>query len=292
MGAAGSEVAIHSATIALMKMTFDDCRARAASRVRPARCQPEFLFGMLFVIGVLVLAAMKYINPIVAALMHVAGSLLVVFKQPRLVRHGRNSNLITPPIQPDRAITGTRRGRRQLHPGAETCRCPDLRPTIVVRKDAIRPCRPAPNAMPTPQSPARTGETIVAVRGLTKVSRTSGAGPRPGAVDGVDFEVRRGESSACSRPERSGKSTTVKMLLGLALPNPRSHRSLGKSPRPRPHQSRIGTARGVHSTAISTRTKTVDFFGNLFHLSNDERRQRTEQLLTWSDDPARSRSGR
>ena len=34
------------------------------------------------------LAAMKYINPIVAAIMHVAGSLLVVFNSARLVRHG------------------------------------------------------------------------------------------------------------------------------------------------------------------------------------------------------------
>jgi Cd2+/Zn2+-exporting ATPase len=40
------------------------------------------------VIGGLVLAAMKFISPIVAALMHVAGSLLVVFNSARLVRHG------------------------------------------------------------------------------------------------------------------------------------------------------------------------------------------------------------
>ena len=48
----------------------------------------NFLLGVLFVIGGLVLAAMKYINPIVAALMHVVGSLLVVFNSARLVRHG------------------------------------------------------------------------------------------------------------------------------------------------------------------------------------------------------------
>ena len=34
------------------------------------------------------MAALKYINPIVAALMHVVGSLLVVFNSARLVRHG------------------------------------------------------------------------------------------------------------------------------------------------------------------------------------------------------------
>ena len=89
MGAAGSEVAIHSATIALMN---NDLR-RLPVLVRLSRqtrsvINQNFLLGVLFVIGGLVLAAMKYINPIVAALMHVAGSMLVVFNSARLVRHG------------------------------------------------------------------------------------------------------------------------------------------------------------------------------------------------------------
>lgn len=89
MGAAGSEVAIHSATIALMN---NDLR-RLPVLVRLSRqtrtvINQNFFFGVLFVIGGLVLAAMNYINPIVAAIMHVAGSLLVVFNSARLVRHG------------------------------------------------------------------------------------------------------------------------------------------------------------------------------------------------------------
>mgnify|MGYP000970548901 CR=1 FL=1 len=89
MGAAGSEVAIHSATIALMN---SDLR-RLPFLVRLSRqtrivINQNFLFGVLFVIGGLVLAALKYINPIVAAIMHVAGSLLVVFNSFRLVRQG------------------------------------------------------------------------------------------------------------------------------------------------------------------------------------------------------------
>lgn len=89
MGAAGSEVAIHSATIALMN---NDLR-RLPFLVRLSRqtrsvINQNFLFGVLFVIGGLVLAALKYINPIVAAIMHVAGSLLVVFNSFRLVRQG------------------------------------------------------------------------------------------------------------------------------------------------------------------------------------------------------------
>jgi Cd2+/Zn2+-exporting ATPase len=89
MGAAGSEVAIHSATIALMN---NDLRRLPVlirlSRQTRAVIGQNFLLGVFFVIGGLVLAALNYINPIVAAIMHVSGSLLVVFNSARLVRHG------------------------------------------------------------------------------------------------------------------------------------------------------------------------------------------------------------
>src|SRR5437660_6226098 len=89
MGAAGSEVAIHSATIALMN---NDLRRLPflvkLSRQTRAVINHNFLFGVCFIIGGLSLASMKYINPIVAAMMHVVGSLIVVFNSFRLVRHG------------------------------------------------------------------------------------------------------------------------------------------------------------------------------------------------------------
>ncbi len=91
MGAAGSEVAIHSATIALMN---SDLRRLPflirLSRMTRSVINQNFLFGIVFVIGGLVLAALKYINPVVAALMHVAGSLIVVFNSARLVRQGED----------------------------------------------------------------------------------------------------------------------------------------------------------------------------------------------------------
>ena len=104
MGAAGSEVAIHSATIALMN---NDLRRLPVlirlSRQTRSVINQNFLLGVLFVIGGLVLAAMKFINPIVAALMHVAGSLLVVFNSARLVRHGEELEPFhgTAPARPD-----------------------------------------------------------------------------------------------------------------------------------------------------------------------------------------------
>ena len=89
MGAAGSEVAIHSATIALMN---NDLRRLPflvkLSRMTRAVINQNFLFGVFFIIGGLTLAAFGKINPIVAAIMHNAGSLIVVFNSARLVRQG------------------------------------------------------------------------------------------------------------------------------------------------------------------------------------------------------------
>jgi Cd2+/Zn2+-exporting ATPase len=89
MGAAGSEVAIHSATIALMN---NDLRRLPflvrLSRQTRAVINQNFLFGILFVIGGLILAAMNYLPPIAAAVLHVVGSLIVVFNSARLVRQG------------------------------------------------------------------------------------------------------------------------------------------------------------------------------------------------------------
>jgi Cd2+/Zn2+-exporting ATPase len=89
MGAAGSEVAIHSATIALMnndlrRLPFLLRLSRETRRV----INQNFVLGLCFVIGGLSLSTLKYISPIMAALLHVAGSLLVVFNSFRLVRQG------------------------------------------------------------------------------------------------------------------------------------------------------------------------------------------------------------
>src|SRR5207302_1110456 len=89
MGAAGSEVAIHSATIALMN---NDLRRLPflvkLSRMTRAVINQNFLFGVAFIIGGLTLASFGYLNPIVAAIMHNAGSLIVIFNSARLVRQG------------------------------------------------------------------------------------------------------------------------------------------------------------------------------------------------------------
>jgi Cd2+/Zn2+-exporting ATPase len=89
MGAAGSEVAIHSASIALMnndlrRLPFLVHLSRETRRV----INQNFAVGLAFVGGGMALGMLKLINPIMAALFHVSGSLLVVFNSFRLMRQG------------------------------------------------------------------------------------------------------------------------------------------------------------------------------------------------------------
>jgi Cd2+/Zn2+-exporting ATPase len=91
MGAAGSEVAIHSATVALMN---NDLRRLPflvrLSRTTRAVIHQNLLVGVFFIIGGLALASFGYLNPVVAAILNNVGSFIVVFNSARLVRQGED----------------------------------------------------------------------------------------------------------------------------------------------------------------------------------------------------------
>ena len=89
MGAAGSDVAIHSASVALMSSDLRRvptliCISRSARNV----IHQNLALGGLFIIGGLVLSGLGLMGPIIAAIMHNAGSLMVVMNSARLIRLG------------------------------------------------------------------------------------------------------------------------------------------------------------------------------------------------------------
>jgi Cd2+/Zn2+-exporting ATPase len=89
MGAAGSDVAVDSATIALMNNDLKRLPfLMHLSRMTRSVINQNFIFGVLFVIVGLLLATLKLINPVSAAVLNVLGSLIVVFNSARLVREG------------------------------------------------------------------------------------------------------------------------------------------------------------------------------------------------------------
>jgi ABC-2 type transport system ATP-binding protein len=126
----------------------------------------------------------------------------------------------------------------------------------------------------------QSSETVVSVRGLTKVFKDFWGRPKARAVDNVDFEVRRGEVFGLLGPNGSGKSTTVKLILGLLYPTKGHLEVFNHSPRHVATKSRIGyLPEESYLYRYLNSRETLDFFGNLFRLPKGERNSRTEQLL-------------
>ena len=129
-------------------------------------------------------------------------------------------------------------------------------------------------------SDRQDAETIVSVRGLTKVFKDFWGRPKARAVDNVDFDVRRGEVFGLLGPNGSGKSTTVKLLLGLLYPTKGHIEVFSHSPRNVATKSRIGyLPEESYLYRYLNSHETLDFFGNLFRLPKGDRNKRAEQLL-------------
>ncbi len=111
MGAAGSDVAINSASIALMnndlrRLPFLVRLSRASTRV----IWQNLLFGVAYIVVLEVLAALGYLPAMLAAVLHTVASALVIFNSARLVRFGEHLES-TPAV-------AARPGPRPSHPAA------------------------------------------------------------------------------------------------------------------------------------------------------------------------------
>ena len=139
---------------------------------------------------------------------------------------------------------------------------------------------PVAELNPKSETGNQKSEVVVSVRGLTKVFKDFWNRPKARAVDGVDFEVRKGEIFGLLGPNGSGKSTTIKLLLGLLNPTKGHLEVFGHSPRHVQTKARIGyLPEESYLYRYLNSRETLDFFGNLFHLSKEDRNNRTEQLL-------------
>ncbi|MEM7621804.1 MAG: ATP-binding cassette domain-containing protein [Planctomycetota bacterium] len=130
-----------------------------------------------------------------------------------------------------------------------------------------------------PASPSGAGPAV-AVQGLTKVFKDFWMRDRARAVDGVTFQIERGEVFGLLGPNGSGKSTTIKMLLGLLRPTSGRIAVYGKPPTDVKTKKRIGyLPEESYLYAFLDARETLDYYGKLFQLDPRTRKQRTEELL-------------
>lgn len=123
-------------------------------------------------------------------------------------------------------------------------------------------------------------QPVVQTVGLCKTFRDFWKRPRVEAVKDLNLEIRPGEVFGLLGPNGSGKTTTIKMLLGLLYPTRGRISVFGKPPTDVSVKGRIGfLPEESYLYRFLVAHETLDFFGRLFHLPAKIRRDRTERLL-------------
>lgn len=139
------------------------------------------------------------------------------------------------------------------------------------------------DAVPRPVSRvsgASSGDVILQTQGLGKVYRPPFAREGKTALSDLSIEVRRGEIFGLVGPNGSGKTTTLKLLLGLIKPSTGTIEIFGQGPRDVAVKKRIGfLPDGPYFYDHLNSYEVLEFYAKLFGYSEAERKERIPRLL-------------
>ncbi|MGA2033055.1 MAG: ABC transporter ATP-binding protein [Thermoguttaceae bacterium] len=123
-------------------------------------------------------------------------------------------------------------------------------------------------------------EVVIETRNLTKVYRDFWGRQKVRALKALDLEVRKGEIFGLLGPNGSGKTTTIKLLLGLLFPTSGQALVFGRSATEVTKNERIGyLPEESYLYKFLNAEETLDFYGRLFKMPRKVRRQRTADLI-------------
>ncbi len=130
------------------------------------------------------------------------------------------------------------------------------------------------------KSPATDSDVVIETRNLGKTYRDFWGRRKVQALKALDIEVKRGEIFGLLGPNGSGKSTTIKLIQGLLFPTSGRAFVLGKDARDVSKNERIGyLPEESYLYKFLNAEETLDFYGRLFDMPADVRRQRSDQLI-------------
>jgi len=121
---------------------------------------------------------------------------------------------------------------------------------------------------------------VIETKELTKIFTDFWGRPKVAAVERLNLSIQRGEVFGLLGPNGSGKTTTVKLLLGLLFPTSGEARVLGELP---------GSVKATRSVGFLPEesyfyrfldaVETLDFYGQLFRLPRKVRAERSKALI-------------
>jgi ABC-2 type transport system ATP-binding protein len=123
-------------------------------------------------------------------------------------------------------------------------------------------------------------EVIIETRNLTKVYRDFWGRPKVLALKALDLQVYRGEIFGLLGPNGSGKTTTIKLLLGLLFPTEGEAFIFGEPTTNVAKNERIGyLPEESYLYKFLNAEETLHFYGRLFKISAAERTKRVDRLI-------------
>ena len=130
------------------------------------------------------------------------------------------------------------------------------------------------------ESPVTT-DVVIETRNLTKIYRDFWGREKVRALKALDLEVNKGEIFGLLGPNGSGKTTTIKLLMGLLFPTSGEALVFGKSAADVNKNERIGfLPEESYLYRFLNADETLDFYGRLFSMSTETRRRRIDELIT------------
>lgn len=125
-----------------------------------------------------------------------------------------------------------------------------------------------------------SGDVVIRTQSLTKIYRPPFRKTEVRALEDLSIEVYRGEIFGIMGPNGSGKTTTIKLLLGLLFPTGGKAEVLGRPPTSVEAKARIGfLPEESYLYGFLNADETLDFFGRIFNLDRAERKKRIDRLL-------------
>lgn len=123
-------------------------------------------------------------------------------------------------------------------------------------------------------------ETVIETRALSKVYRDFWGRQKVRALKSLDLKVHKGEVFGLLGPNGSGKTTTIKLLLGLLFPTEGQALVFDKDASDVSKNERIGyLPEESYLYRFLNAEETLDFYGRLFDIPADIRAERIEKLL-------------
>ncbi|MDA1162440.1 MAG: ABC transporter ATP-binding protein [Planctomycetota bacterium] len=123
-------------------------------------------------------------------------------------------------------------------------------------------------------------EPVIQIRNLTKTYRDFWGRKKVQALNSLSLDVKKGEVFGLLGPNGSGKTTTMKLLLGLLFPTEGEISILGKPASDVSKNERIGyLPEESYLYRFLNAEETLDFYGRLFDITAEQRRRKTEELI-------------